>query len=289
MNFNPNYHTINHVIKSFIGSFQGITHFNYTPDELLVLNLHSTPLWLLDEFRKIIRFLEKRFNIIHPDQLEEYYYGYPLASNKPKLLFTFDDGLKNNIHALNVLNEFGYRGLLFIVPEFAETPEHDQHNYYRNHIRSYINAKIDRLPEDVSALSPEILRNLVLEGHVVGSHSYTHTMMNNDHPDKQIREIIESKNKLESWIKKPVTHFCAPFNSARSVGKEQMQLIRSHYRFFHSTFPGSNGSAKSPHFIKRVNIETFWLMGAIKFACSTAEWHRWAGQRDLFSEQIDSQ
>jgi peptidoglycan/xylan/chitin deacetylase (PgdA/CDA1 family) len=112
-------------------------------------------------------------------------------------------------------------------------------------------------------------------GHELGSHSMSHTMNKEQDHAALLHEVVHSKEVIDRVLQQNTTHFCAPFNSLQRVSAAAMQLISSHYSYFHSTFPGSNLEDRNPMFIRRVNVEAFWLMGAVKYACSGREWQRW--------------
>jgi hypothetical protein len=97
-----------------------------------------------------------------------------------------------------------------------------------------------------------------------------------------VHEVVHSKEVIDRVLQQNTTHFCAPFNSLQRVSAEAMELISAHYTYFHSTFPGSNLEDRNPMFIRRVNVEAFWLMGAVKYACSGREWQRWREESARF-------
>jgi peptidoglycan/xylan/chitin deacetylase (PgdA/CDA1 family) len=286
MQYSKNLHPASHLMKAVLGTlafpFLGFPH---QADDLLVLNLHSTPENSIGSLRALIHFLGRHFSLESPEFLERFYTAEGRNNNgKPTVVFTFDDGLRNNLHAARLLEEFGIRGLFFVVPDFFRAPEHEQEHYYRTYIRKDINPHYDTKPEDFRALSPEQLTELKSRGHVIGSHSMSHTMHHTNDAAKMEHEIAGSKRTLDELLQQNTEHFCAPFNSLQSVSADAMKQIKKQYRFFHSTFPGSNALERNSYFIKRVNIEAFWLTGAVKFACSGSEWNRWAPSSRAFQQ-----
>ena len=288
MNYNNALHPKAFIPKIILGNIlYGLFKTAYKKGDLLVLNYHSTPEWLMPEFEKQIVFFSNLFEIVDPSFLETFYLKKSgVSGTKPFLLFTFDDGLKNNLHAARILEKFGYHGLFFLVPDFLNTPTATQKTYYMQHIRNQVNFNIDKKVEDVSALNTDEIKTLIRNGHRIGSHSLSHTMHADDDLLKNKKEIIQSKNELESLLNITITDFCAPFDSLRSTNKNQMQLIRQHYEFFHATFPGSNSELPDPFFIRRTNVECWWPLNAIKFALSTVEWSRWQPERSRFRKEV---
>jgi peptidoglycan/xylan/chitin deacetylase (PgdA/CDA1 family) len=277
MRYSKQLHSRNHLIKSVLGNLLfPVFGFPHQNGDLLVLNLHSVPHRFADELRHLIEFLGKHFALQSPDYLGQFYHGAaPKPGTQPSVVFTFDDGLRNNFRAAQVLEEFGIRGLFFVVPDFFQAAEDAQESYYRTHIRNLINPHYDREPEDFRAMNIEQLLQLKALGHELGSHSMSHTMNKEQDHAALLHEVVHSKEVIDRVLQQNTTHFCAPFNSLQRVSAAAMQLISSHYSYFHSTFPGSNLEDRNPMFIRRVNVEAFWLMGAVKYACSGREWQRW--------------
>lgn len=268
------------------------TGFPHQSADLLVLNMHSTPAGYINEFRNIMEFLSKYFSLESASYIEEHYAFSAINRKQPAVVFTFDDGLRNNLHAASLLEEFGIKGLFFVVPDFFQSPEELQEQYYRNNIRRIINPHYDRNPEDLRAMRLNELMELKSRGHIIGSHSMSHTLNTSDDEFKLKKEIIGSKELLDESLRQQTKHFCAPFNSLNSVSERAMQIISENYQYFHSTMPGSNSTEKNSLFIRRVNIEAFWMNGAVKFACSRTEWRRWEKYinsfNNLFTNNIKS-
>lgn len=285
MHYQKQLHPLTHLIKATLGNMLfPFTGFPQRSGDVLVLNLHSTPLKSMPGLRALITFLSRHFTLQPASYLEEHYSVTSKGTHdKPSVVFTFDDGLRNNLHAAALLEEFGISGLFFVVPDFFLSEENTQESYYRSHIRRIINPHYDSLPEDVRAMRAEELRALQQRGHVVGAHSMSHTMDKAQDEAQLHREIVASKELIDRLLQQDTTHFCAPFNSLQSVSPRAMALIAAHYRYFHSTFPGSNLVDRNPLFVRRVNVEAFWLTGAVKFACSGSEWKRWRRDAEAFT------
>ncbi len=287
MNFNSRYHPRSFLPKIVLGKmFNALGNFPYREGELLVLNYHSTPQWLSGEFEKQVQFLFKRFTPVAPQYINEFFENRNSGLNKPAVIFTFDDGLKNNIIAARILEKYNARGLFFVVPAFLNEPATSQEQYYRKYIRTIVNTNIDTSREDVTAMTDDDIRILISNGHAIGSHSFSHTMNRDDDVIKSVNEIQKSREFLENRFHTTIENFCAPFNSLLSTNKDQMNLIRKHYRFFHSTFPGSNKISPDPFFIRRVNLECWWPADVINFALSGFEWKRWNDKREQFRNEV---
>ena len=119
MKFSRRYHPDSFLAKILLGKMLQVTGESpYKTGELLVLNYHSTPEWLSKEFEKQVQLLSRHFTLVTPGYINNFYEKPESRTGKPALLFTFDDGLKNNMHAARVLEKFNARGLFFLVPAF---------------------------------------------------------------------------------------------------------------------------------------------------------------------------
>jgi hypothetical protein len=259
----------------------------HTPkNDLVVLNYHGTPKKFLNNFRLQVNFFQDRFHIISPLELEAFFEDKLEASNKPYLLFNFDDGTRNNLYAAEVLHEYGIRALFFVVPEFVNCRDESQGAYFLKNINPISNPQINDTREDIMAMSWRELEELVAAGHEVGSHSSTHTMKvaGADCRSRQY-EIVESRRMLAEGLSlnpDQIRSFCGPVDSLLSISPSELTLIRDHYRYFFSSFPGSNLKPKNPYFIKRVHVEAFWMLSTVKFALSNLERIRWRRKVKLF-------
>lgn len=93
-------------------------------------------------------------------------------------------------------------------------------------VLSFDDGPSDLLPEFLSVLREEkvqgvffwqtdqiqgkVCPSVIDEGHVIGSHSHSHTMLNRLSYEEQFRDIAVSKEKLERLIGDPITWFRPP-------------------------------------------------------------------------------
>jgi hypothetical protein len=283
MKYNPKIHSPAHLLKSIFGHAEYLfTGLNYASDELIVVNYHSTPAKFIDEFRSQIRFFQRKFNIISPADLGNYFAG-SIKSSKCMLLITFDDGLKNNLNAAKVLDEFSIKAFFFLVPAFLNCKSSQQKDYYLKHIRPQVNHVIDELEEDFSAMNDSDIQGLLAKGHAIGSHTYTHALVasKSDEANSE-KEVVNSKSELEKRFGLPVSSFCSINNTLESIGSKEKKIVEGHYQFHFTTIPGLNATQKNPLFIRRRNIECFWLKGAVYFALGKWDLKRWKAKEEEY-------
>jgi peptidoglycan/xylan/chitin deacetylase (PgdA/CDA1 family) len=123
---------------------------------------------------------------------------WAIVSNGAIISLTFDDGLRCQFDkALPLLDKYRIPATFFLIANQYAT-----HDRWLGHTNDWW--KLTWSKEDVSMLK-EIVRN----GHEIGSHSVSH------HPT-QIEmnpefEAQKSKELIESWIESEVNSFCYPF------------------------------------------------------------------------------
>ena len=168
------------------------------------------------------------------------------------------------MHAVRVLNERNLSACFFIIPSFVESQ--NQKEFYLKNIRPIVNPFIEEYEEDFTSLSWEDLEN-ISKKHLIGPHTLNHTM-NAGNTDKDFlsEEIIESKIILEKKLNLKIDSFCSINNTLLSVNSESKEIINSFYSFHFTTIAGCNKELADPHFIKRINTECFWTIGAVKFS-----------------------
>jgi len=268
--------SLQQLVKNALGHFEKkCGGLRYAKNELLVVNFHSTPKKFIPHFKEQVAFLKRQFHIIAPSALIDYYNG-SLRPEKCSLLFTFDDGLKNNLYAADVLNQNGVKALFFVVPGFIDTSVNEQKRFYLQNIRPHIDPAIDGEPEDLTAISWQELKVLRAAGHEIGAHTLTHTLLaRNSSLQNSENEILVCKTRIETELNCKVDAFCSINNTLESTGKKEKELIEKNYAFHFTTLPGYNAPDPNRHFIKRRNVECFWPKGAFYYALGRSDLRRW--------------
>ncbi len=118
--------------------------------------------------------------------------------NPALISLTFDDGLRCQFDkALPILNSYGMPATFFLIAN--QEPTHDR---WLGHTDDWW--KIDWRKDDIA-----MLKEVVQDGHEIGSHSVTH------HPTEMAVqpdiETRESKRLIEGWVGMQVSSFCYPF------------------------------------------------------------------------------
>jgi peptidoglycan/xylan/chitin deacetylase (PgdA/CDA1 family) len=120
-------------------------------------------------------------------------------------------------------------------------------------VEQELEAKIPCLPDSLM-LSYEQIRALQRHGHIVGSHTMTHPNMAYLKADDAVRELTESKRRLERNLETPIRHFSypcpalSPHWSAKTA--EQTQIAG--YETAVTTDNGLTHTGDNPFCLKRL-------------------------------------
>ena len=289
MKFNPDLHSGGMRLKSMLSYFD-FSYKQYSASDLIVVNYHGTQKKFIHLFAAQLDFLNSTFNIIHPDCITDYFNDpSKVRGSRPKLLITFDDGLKNNLYAVDELDKRGIKALFFIIPGFVNTSVSSQKEYFTNQIRPLINKNIDIENHDFLALSWDDLKGLFADGHRIGSHSFSHTLTSDSNREIVEHEIKDSKYEISSKTDispEEIRFYCCPNETFTSTGIPEHKIIKQNYRFFFTTFAGSNQKIFDPYLICRTNVESYWPFNTFKYAIGKMDWWRWKGKIRKFRKLV---
>ena len=121
-----------------------------------------------------------------------YRLGYVICSldklclHKKKVIsFTFDDGYKNNLEAIKILNKYGFSGTIFVCSDFINSPAiKEKTNLYKN--REF--------------LSENDLIEITELGSEIASHGTKHSNFNHLTVRETKGQLSESRKKIEGVI-----------------------------------------------------------------------------------------
>lgn len=269
------------LFKSLVGRLENLFGKLTPKDDLVVLCMHSIPIEFEQKFQQLIEKLRRKYIVLNPNDLSDFLEHPSKYQDGPYLIFTFDDGLKNNYRAAKILTKNGISGLFFVVPEFIASS--NPKTYYRTNIRPEAES-IEKSDADCTPMGWEELKEIVQMGHQVGCHTYSHALHPNMDSEMVRKEIIESKNEIENNLAIQIEHFASPNNTLESVGNNSIGSIRQTYSFHHTTVPGNFRKHHiDNHLIFRRNIEVHWKYGPILFALGSFDLPRWQAARTALS------
>lgn len=263
------------ILKEIIGNVAWTLTNDLDSNAIVVVNYHGTQKKFLQNFRTQLDFYKTHFDFVKPSGFIENNFT---TSTKPKLLLTFDDGLKNNLQIVDMLEVYSIQALFFIVPEFIESNSAD---YFQHHIRPMINKNIDAFPVDCEPMTWDEIQLLIDRGHSIGSHSMTHRLNKLMGSSELQTEIAESKVFIEKKLNLVVDSFCSPNNTLDFVGDAASEMISEQYKLHFTTVNGRNSVRHfaNGNIVYRTNIEAFWSLNQVKWALSSIENWRWKKKR----------
>jgi len=253
------------VVKKIIGLLERILLF-FVPFRhgIYVVNYHGTPESVKHLFEQHLDFYNKHFRLLDPETFEAICAGRSQISSKPMLLLTFDDGMRNNISALELLSKHQILAYFFVVPNYIDAGKKE--TYLSDIIRPGFVNTLEKFPEDFLPMGWNDLEKLHKIGHRIGSHTMSHTLRKEDDAIKSAVEIINSKKAIEQKLGIQVPYFCSINNTALSVGKLQEEMIDATYDFHFTTYYGLNQPAPDPKRIQRINVESYWSLSEVCFS-----------------------
>ena len=101
----------------------------------------------------------------------------------------------------------------------------------------------------------EDMRNLIKNGHYIGSHTMNHKRLSELKFEKDLYdEIVISKLILEKELKISVEHFAFPFGDINSISAQAMKLASQYYKYIYSGVRGLNTLKVKRHAIRRESL-----------------------------------
>jgi peptidoglycan/xylan/chitin deacetylase (PgdA/CDA1 family) len=164
-------------------------------------------------FRKLLDFLQKDHTFIsYTDAINKIVSG---TVDKPYIAFSSDDGLKNNLKAAEILNEYNAKACFFINPGIiGETNSTTVKNYCYDTLQFY----------PVEFLTWDEIAKMQQQGHEIGNHTMLH--MNVAQASEQ--EIRDDLSKSLQILRKQcgdVGHFAFPFGRFFHFSKTGRKVV----------------------------------------------------------------
>ena len=103
--------------------------------------------------------------------------------------------------------------------------------------------------------------------------------------EQLFEELVDSKLLIQQNLACEINAFCSINNTFLTVGEKELKLISENYKYHFSTFGGINFDL-NPYLIERINVESYWMLGAVKFALSSLEFKRWKNKIEIYRELI---
>jgi peptidoglycan/xylan/chitin deacetylase (PgdA/CDA1 family) len=231
---------------------------------LRILSYHDMPEIEEPLFIRQLKWLQKSWQIISPNEFELIMNGERLL-NRDSLLLTFDDGTISNFNvAEKILNSFNIKALFFIVTNYALINDNQKWKGFINK-NIMLNKYQNKIPKYLRNMSIENLKSLIIAGHTIGSHTKNHARLSSLKGQELVGEIIEGANMLEQKLMVPINHFAYPFGNFESISKEASLIACKRFKYVYTGMRGDNGLANEGSNIWRDSNEphdSLWYTSA---------------------------
>jgi peptidoglycan/xylan/chitin deacetylase (PgdA/CDA1 family) len=137
--------------------------------------------------------------------------------DRPYITFSSDDGLKNNIRAAEILDDFGAKACFFINPGIINNLNYDS-------VKTFCRDRIKFPP--VEFLSWDDVERLQNMGHEIGSHTMNHINIANSAYEEIVEECTLSFEELTSRCGQ-VKHFAIPYGKYSDFNETGRKVVFS--------------------------------------------------------------
>ncbi len=167
----------------------------------------------IENFDKLLYFLSKHYEFI----------SYSKAVNKiltgdidkPYICISSDDGFKNNLNAVKIMNKYSVKGCFFVNPDTIGLKDFSKIKLFCNNILRC---------SPVEFMEWDDLDNLIKSGHEIGSHTMNHINISETNINKVEENINESYQILNKRFGE-VSHFAYPFGRYFHFNKQAFDLV----------------------------------------------------------------
>ncbi len=252
--------------KLFVVKFLFYITKAYYGKHIRVVNYHSTPPFEAANFEAQLKFFQANYSSVSYKELEEFYKTGKWTKTKPGLIFSFDDGFRDNVDvAVPLLEKYGFKGWFFIPVGMIDLSSEEQKEFVgKNENRYHVEYKDGRY-----LMSWDEIKGLY-NNHVVGCHTWSHHRMNiNDTDEILTKEITLSKQLMENKLQKQISIFCWAGGEEHTYTNAAAKKIKESgykFSFITNTFPVKSG--QSPLQINRTNIESRNSLALVRFQLS---------------------
>jgi peptidoglycan/xylan/chitin deacetylase (PgdA/CDA1 family) len=231
---------------------------------LRVLSFHDISSQDEKKFERQIKWLMKKWDFIHPTNFEKIIEG-EIKLDRDYLMLTFDDGTISNYHiAKKVLKRLDIHALFFVVTKYALF---DNTNAARIFAAENImlTSNLSEVPANFENMTIDNLKDLVKDGHCIGSHTFSHARLSNLSKSQINKEINKGAKILEGLMGMPIKHFAYPFGDIESINAEASIVASQRFKYVYTGIRGDNGKTiNSTNLMRDSNHphDSLWYTGA---------------------------
>tara|TARA_Y100001958_G_C21248081_1_gene580295 strand:- start:7705 stop:8604 length:900 start_codon:yes stop_codon:yes gene_type:complete len=167
----------------------------------------------IESFDKLLKFLSKHYSYISYSKAVKKILNGDI--DKPYICISSDDGFKNNLNAVKVMNKYGVKGCFFINPDTIGLKDLSK-------IKSFCNNTL--LCPPLEFMEWDDLDYLIKCGHEIGSHTMNHIKISETNMNKVEDNINESYQILNKHFGE-VLHFAYPYGRYFHFNKKAFDLV----------------------------------------------------------------
>ena len=228
---------IKYHLCEFLGNFNMYFLKGKNEYPLRVLILHSID--NKNKFINLLTHLKLNWDFISPSQFVKFK-ERKIKLNRPSLLLTFDDGFKNNLSLMSILDEFSISALFFVCPGLVDL--NTSNLLYPLLAKNLF--KISCEDQKHELLSWSDLRYIQSRGHAIGNHSSFHFQLNKLSLNDLESDIYLSKSLIRDNLgyDSYFDLFCYPFGGVEHINKKSLILLLDNFKYIFSGIRGDNNN-----------------------------------------------
>jgi peptidoglycan/xylan/chitin deacetylase (PgdA/CDA1 family) len=200
---------------------------------------HDIPPEFADDLRRHLRTFRRLGTLISWDQALDVLAGRRALAG-PAFCLSFDDGHPTWCDvAVPILREFDVPATFFVTTDLVDGP---------------------------GRLSWQGCRDLAAAGYTIGSHTVTHRRLADLDDDAALREVRDSKHRIEDELGVRVRDFAAPYGDPRVdfLERDVRAAREAGYRSFATTERNPMYPGDSPMTMQRQGLHPAWPLWAVR-------------------------
>lgn len=171
-----------------------------------------------------------------------------LPFDRCMVAFTFDDGFEECYTKIrHVLNNFNLKAGFFVNPGFI-----NGNDAYREKFKKEI------VFTDKQPMTWDQVNSLKEEGHIIGSHTMDHAMLNIQNKDILEYQLNESKRLIEKKVGMACDFFAFPYGRLQYISSTAIEVAEKYFKFIFSQDNYRNYYSFGKKIINRRHFECDW-------------------------------
>jgi peptidoglycan/xylan/chitin deacetylase (PgdA/CDA1 family) len=245
---------------------------------LRILMYHDVPSEVLSTLDSHLKWLTERFEIISPTD----FVNGAIASHRPKVLLTFDDGCEDNYELVApLLESHGLRGLFFVCPGFSGLSRETSFALME---RSSVLLGEKTRDSRWQRMSRKQIIDLDKRGHGIGNHTMTHVPLARVNETEVAREISQGAATLEDWLGHPCPFFAWTY-SWDEISQPALKVAHACHQYCFSPCSGLNRWPVSERLLWRTAVDISKSLPNLKSQISGVVDYMCRGQRQWLYSQ----